>query len=381
MEKHKNNIYFLIYVLMSVMGLVFLYYLNQAKGDSYTINQTIKNVVIALISFYLFKFQSAERIIKFPFPKLKIPIFHIAVSFFLIVIVLIVGESTKGAVRRLNLFGFGSFQPSYYSRIVMIGISSYVISKNLDIIRENNLVLFLKKNYLSLIYVVTSGIVIFIEPHLSVLIITFLSIFLLFVIAGLRLKTILIMLLIVLIGVSAIFMLGKSYRFKRLRVYKKYMLINPYRDEVKVTADEERQVKESLIAISCGKLFGNEEKFTNTLKQYVSESNTDYIFTLICDVSGFIVAVLVLALYAFLLFGLLIRSFKIEDVFYRYFAMGLCFNLIITVVVNTGVAISVLPSTGVSLPFISYGGTAFLFDSLSLVLILKLLELKDLEQE
>ena len=105
---------------------------------------------------------------------------------------------------------------------------------------------------------------------------------------------------------------------------------------------------------------------------FLPEARTDYIYTIIGEEFGFLGAFLVLALHALIFFKAFKLAERQENAYYKYLCAGLAMNIFLNALVNTGVAMSILPSTGNTLPFISYGGSALLVDSASIGVILNI---------
>ncbi|HCX73808.1 MAG TPA: cell division protein FtsW, partial [Candidatus Cloacimonas sp.] len=166
---------------------------------------------------------------------------------------------------------------------------------------------------------------------------------------------------------------GAEYRSKRMDIYAKYSLFHRLLDKNKEGEIEgEFQIKQSLISLACGKLFGTGADRGTGKLYFLPEAKTDYIYAIIGEEFGFLGALLVLLLY----FTLFIRSFissnRNKDLFLRFAGYGLALNIFLNALVNIGVSISALPSTGVTLPFISYGGTSLLVNSFSIGLLLNI---------
>ena len=136
--------------------------------------------------------------------------------------------------------------------------------------------------------------------------------------------------------------------------------------------DSDYQVKESLTALSSGGVIGTGIARGRAKHYYLPEARTDYVYTIIAEEFGFLGAIFVFGLHCFLFF----RAFKMahyqESRFMQFLGVGMAMNIFCNVLVNTGVSMSILPPTGNTLPFISYGGSALLIDSASLGVILNI---------
>jgi cell division protein FtsW (lipid II flippase) len=355
-----------LYIILTFVGLITLLYYSQANSLNSLLKQGFFFAPLSWVVVYAFVKKGNVDFFR------KHENAHYIISILLLIAVLIFGKEILGAKRSINLIFF-NFQPSYYTRIILISSLAIYISKYHELLVQNKLKIFTKRSAKFIIFYVVSVFLILKEPHLSVLAITSASLFLMLFLADLDKKVIMITFLAGALLVTGIFMFGKSYRFERLRVYGKYALINPNRKNIEVTADAERQIIESLGALSAGGLLGTKSDFGSAARNFVPEADTDYIFSFIGEEYGFIPSSLIVIIFFALFFRLFLLSRKIQDLYKRYLAIGLSLNFIFTVIVNIGVAISTLPSTGVSLPFISYGGSAFLMDSFSLSIVLNII--------
>ena len=297
----------------------------------------------------------------------------------LLIYVLVNPHEVNGA-RRLMKIGPINFQPSLFARIFLIIFIADQLDKKkrlLPNIAFKNFIIEFKE---ILIAIGTIYLLILAEKHLSILMILTLVIFSLLWIAKLKFSTwallIASLLLLALVGVGAKSLISSKsdteYRGKRLKVYTQYSLLTRSMG-IKPSGYkgfEQDQVRESLIALSTGKMFGLGLGKGIAKNYFLSESRTDYIFSIIGEEFGFFGALLVIVLYSILFWRIIIISSKIDDTFLRLTVLGLGLNLFFNAIVNIGVNISTLPSTGVTLPFISYGGTSFLINSLALGIIL-----------
>ena len=356
---------FTLYSIIISFGLIILI----KYGIANDLRMVLKQGFIASFT-YVVVFEVARR---FKFSFLNKKRFYICLfSIALLIGVLFFGRKVLGATRSYR-WGWFSFQPSYFSRLLMIEIFAVYIAKYHDLIVQDKMKEFFKQSSFAVVFIIVSFGLILIQPHLSVLLITGGSLFLMLFLADLRYKHVFTILAIAIVGIFLLIGFGSSFRSTRIIVYKKYALLNPYRKNVQVSADKERQTKESLIALSSGNFLGTKADFGITSRKLVPEANTDYIFTLIGEEYGFWGAVGILFLYAALFYRLYSKSNRVKDPYKRYLALGLSLNLLFTVIVNTGVAIAILPSTGVSLPFISYGSSALIMDSLSFAIVLNII--------
>jgi cell division protein FtsW (lipid II flippase) len=166
---------------------------------------------------------------------------------------------------------------------------------------------------------------------------------------------------------------GAEYRSKRMDIYAKYSLFHRMMDKnTEGNIEGEFQIKQSLISLACGKLFGTGSDRGTGKLYFLPEAKTDYIYAIVGEELGFLGALTVLLIYFTLFMRSFISSNKNKDMFLRFAGFGLALNIFLNAMVNIGVSISALPSTGVTLPFISYGGTSLLVNSVSIGLLLNI---------
>ncbi len=134
---------------------------------------------------------------------------------------------------------------------------------------------------------------------------------------------------------------------------------------------ENYQVKKSIEAFTNGGIFGTGPG-EGTVKQHLPDSHTDFIFAVVGEEMGMVVGILVIILFAFIVIRSLIRISKMGDLFSIIAVSGLIMQLGFQSVVNIGVTLHLLPTKGMTLPFISYGGSSILSVSTTMGVILAL---------
>lgn len=288
----------------------------------------------------------------------------------LLFVVLVRGNTVKGATRQLSL-GFFSLQPSFLARVALVFFFAGYMDRKHDILISATPKEFVRQ-YASLIIVtgVVFGLII-LERHLSTLVIGGLTLLGMLTYGGIRKRIVMLILALGLVGGLLILKMGAEYRSDRIETYKKFSLFIKDRPD-QTNAAEEYQVRESLTALTRGGLLGTGISHGRAKHHYLPEARTDYVFTIVGEEYGFVGAMLVFALHCILFF----RAFKIaegqENRYTKFLCAGLAMNIFFNALVNTGVAMSILPSTGNTLPFISYGGTALLMDSASVGVIMNI---------
>ena len=211
------------------------------------------------------------------------------------------------------------------------------------------------------------------EKHFSPLVISGITLLSLLFIAKIRLSTIGIFLAACLIIALLVIQLGPSYRSERMKIYSKYSLFHKaLNKESDYAGTQDYQVRESLLSLSGGRLTGTSSKRGTGKHYFLPEAKTDYIFSIIGEEFGFLGALVVIGLFIFLFSRVIINSLRQNDTFLKLAGIGLGMNIFFNAMVNIGVSMAILPSTGVTLPFISYGGTSLLVNSFSVGLLLNI---------
>ena len=274
----------------------------------------------------------------------------------LMVLVLIphVGSSTGGARRWFKLFGF-SFQPSEFLKIALIVYLADFLDRKKETLSD------LRYTVLPGLAMVgvCSGLV-FLQPDLGTAVTLALVALLLFFAAGFRLRHLAYTVLAAL-PVLCYAMLAKPYRRKRILAF-----FHPWDDPRGVGF----QIVQSFLALGSGGLFGVGLGRSQQKLFFLPESHTDFIFSIIGEELGFLGTSSVLILFAIFLFAGMVIVFRGRNYYSQLVCLGLVGLIGIEVVINIGVSIGALPTKGLSLPFISYGGSALMANMIALGLVL-----------
>lgn len=163
-----------------------------------------------------------------------------------------------------------------------------------------------------------------------------------------------------------------GFRLKRIRAW-----LDPYSYE----SDESFQSLQALYAIGSGGLFG--KGLGNSIQKLgkIPEPYNDFIFSIVCEELGVMGASLLLLMFIYLLYRIFIIAQKAEDLFGRMLATGVFSHIALQVVMNIAVVTGAMPNTGVTLPFISYGGTATIFLLVEIGMVLNVQKWGELKRE
>lgn len=147
-------------------------------------------------------------------------------------------------------------------------------------------------------------------------------------------------------------LIEENYHIRRI-----YAWLDPY----KYSSDVSFQGLQALYAIGSGGLFG--KGLGNSIQKLgkIPEPYNDFIFSIVCEELGVLGASLLILMFIYLLYRIFIIAQQAEDMFGKMLAIGVFSHIALQVVLNIAVVTSFIPNTGVTLPFISYGGTATIF--------------------
>jgi len=152
-------------------------------------------------------------------------------------------------------------------------------------------------------------------------------------------------------GLALFVALGESYRRSRILCF-----LDPLSDPLGACF----QLKQSLLALGSGNLFGVGLGASRARWSYLPNAHTDFIYTIIAEETGFIGAMGLLALFAGITVAGIIVAFRTSDPFARLLAVGITSWITVQALVNIGGVVGVMPITGMALPFVSVGGSAML---------------------
>ena len=282
----------------------------------------------------------------------------IGICFFLLVLVLIPGIGTIRNGSR-SWFGIGSFgiQPSEFAKLGLIIFVSKYFSNNkkahLDI----------KKGVLPIVLVIFIFFgLIMLQPDFGTGMVLVLSLFMMLFVSGIDMKFFYYIIGLGIFGITGLIVVA-PYRMARITSF-----LNPWFDPL----GSGFQIIQSLYAIGPGGLLGF--GFLNSRQKhfYLPEPQTDFIFAIICEEFGIVGAILVISLFVILFYSGIKIALKQENLFAKYLVFGLVFQLIFQTILNLSVVIGLVPVTGVTLPFLSYGGSSLLVSMASIGIILNI---------
>ncbi|MBC8383020.1 MAG: FtsW/RodA/SpoVE family cell cycle protein [Candidatus Cloacimonetes bacterium] len=354
----------LIYIclILILIGLLLIGSIDSFQFKSRNIVMQTIWIFVSIIFFFIFSHIHLQRLRILSFPLLLLGLIALAAVF-----VPGIGKTVNNSSRWINLGKF-TFQSSNLAKIILIFYMAHFFAKNQDILDRSEPRYFLR-NFFPVIFALGLYIgLIYFEPDLSTAGILFLIFLSMLFIAKVKLSTITLISVSVIIMLVVLISVGPSYRRARYVSFVKFLAGK----EVKVQDHNDAffQPRESLIALSNGKLTGRGSEEGKAKLYYLPFAHSDYIFSILGEEYGFVGSIVLLLFYLLLLLSCFTLSQRAHNPFYSFLIAGLGFGIAYNIIVNVAVAVSLIPSTGVTLPFISYGGSALLIDSIAIAVII-----------
>lgn len=349
-KKRKYDMTLLVVIfLLVIIGLLILYSTSAYNGE-----------VKFHDSFYYLKKQAFATvlgmILMFAMANIDYHIWqHFAVTGYVVALVLstavlFIGDEYNGSKRWLS-FGPFSFQPSEYAKIALILFLAYTVTKHVKTIDKLGTLAKIIVSILPIVGLVGSN-------NLSTAVIILgIAIILIFVSSPKYMQ------FLTMGGLAAgflgIFLALESYRLERLAIWR-----NPEKFE------KGYQTLQGLYAIGSGGLFGRGLGESIQKLGFVPEAQNDMIFSIICEELGLVGASFIILLFLILIWRFFVIATHAKDLFGALIAAGAMGHIMIQVILNIAVVTNSIPNTGITLPFVSYGGTSVMFLLLEMGLVL-----------
>lgn len=264
-------------------------------------------------------------------------------------------ESTKGAARWIYIGGF-SFQPADFVKYALLINLAYLLAKKKDYMSN------LYYGYLPLLgYVLIVVSLIALQPNFSTASAIFLSSMMLFWVGKVKMKHMVIT-FVSMLPAAILFILSKPYILNRIFSYQEHT----------TGGTSSYQLSQAIIGFGNGGFLGVGPGNSNQRELFLPQSYDDFVFSIVGEEYGFIGVTIVIILFAVFVFRGLKLSKSMNDDFGKYLAFGITIIIGMNAVINMMVASGMIPTTGQTLPFISYGGTSILFNSIAVGILLNI---------
>jgi rod shape determining protein RodA len=342
----KDLDWILLLAVFSVVSLG-LITINSFSGDDPSFNRQLVLVLISFSFFLVFDFLDFRFLRR---TGVVITIFFIICGALLVLLLL--GTTSNGVQRWLN-FGFFSLQVSEFAKLALIILlAKYFTKRHIDICQFRHI--FISGAYASIFFLL-----VFLQPDFgSAIILAFIWLGMV-MISGISFKHLGMVSLIGVIVFSGMW-------FFALQDYQKERVISflqPYAD----VEGDGYHTRQSIIAIGSGELLGKGIGHgTQSQLRFLPEHKTDFIFAAFAEEWGFVGVVLLFYLYGLIIWRMLINSQKGETNFEALFGIGVVIMFVCHIVIHVGANVGVLPVTGTTLPFMSFGGSHIFVSFLAL---------------
>lgn len=325
LKKYGNDFYFLkkqaVFSLLGIMALVFFSH----------------------IPFRIYR-------------SLAYPILFVAIAMLAAVQVSGFGLSAGGSLRWLRI-GPLTFQPVEVARLAVIVYMAYSLNKKQDSLR-----IFSIGFMPHVIWLALFAVLLILQPDFGSVVIFGVLVWMMMFVAGVPIRHLL-SALILMLPLAYFLMINAAYRIKRLISF-----LDPWQ----YPAAEGYQIIHSLMAFGSGGLWGAGIGKGYQKLFYLPEPHTDFIFAVIGEELGFWGVLFILALYAIVIWRGIGIACRCQDNFGMLVAAGITSAIGLQVSINMGVALGLLPTKGLTLPFLSYGGTSLLLNMASIGILMNI---------
>lgn len=353
----KTSYYIICLFLIIFIGLVMIYSSSMIWAEYKTGNKyyyLIRQILFFIIGLALF-ILSSKISYKFWY-KWANKIFIICLVLMILVLIPGIGIVRGGARSWIGIGDF-SIQPAEFMKLGFVIFTAKFLTNNEGIMRKN------KFFYL---YMLIIGIIfglIILQPDFGSGIILVSGVVMMLFVGGIQIKNIIFGSVFAIIGV-AIMILIAPYRLERIQSF-----LDPWSDPL----GSGFQIIQSLYAISPASLFGYGLFNSKQKYFYLPEPQNDFIFAIICEELGIVGGVFLLLLFFVIIYLGFDLARKAKDNFASFMALGFTSILLIQVFVNIAVVIGLIPVTGVTLPFVSYGGSSLVISMFMMGIIFNIM--------
>jgi cell division protein FtsW len=357
--KNIDKKIFLLIIFLFSLGLFFsLVSTSLIASDKLDTNnyffffKHLAYIIIGLLTLVFFSSLSEKNLF-------RISIYLFFVTLFLLFLVPIFGTEVKGSKRWLNLFFLPQFQPiELLKPFIIIFVATILCS-------EKNYNIYIKY-LLTIIAIIPTGLLLIMQPDIGQTFLVFLSWAILVFVSGINL-----LLILLFISFASLVLLYAVFFIPKFIYIKSRVLsfFNPGGGTHNFQSDK------AIEAISSGGFFGKGIG-EGTLKTRVPEAHTDYIVSVISEEFGVIAIILLLTLFLFFIYSVFKKIYSEKSEKIKLVLTGAISLIIFQALIHLGVNIRLFPTTGMTLPFLSYGGSSIVGVSILSGIILNLTKRK-----
>jgi len=336
-------------LILLVFSFASIYSIDLSRGD--TLVYFPVQLLAALIGFGFLL--AAARFHMTFYQAMARPIY--VLSILLLIAVLLFADPVRGTTGWFKIGGL-SFQPAEFTKFSLILMMGFLISLQ-------------GRRFYKLQFIVLSGLLtalpiglVLLQPDLGSSLVLGGIWFGALVLSGVKKRYI----VALLAAVALVFFVSWSYLFADYQKDRLLIFLHPEKELLGAGYN----VNQSIIAIGAGRLFGRGLGFgSQSQLQFLPEAQTDFIFSVIAEELGFAAALIIIILYTLLFLRLIRIAGQCRDDFSSYVILGITLLFFIQIVFNLGSTTGLLPVTGLTLPFLSYGGSNFIINSILIGMI------------
>ena len=361
-KKSTGSIDWMLVVIVAILiafGIVMLYsassYTSRIDhdGDSfYYVKKQLFSTAVGFVAMALVAIVPREFIVKLT------PAAAVLAGLSVLMVYTPLGIESHGAKRWISL-GFFSFQPAEAVKIAVILLTALLLCKFKARLED-----------LKIYFKVMAGtfaaalLIAFVTDDLGTTIIIFFVGMIMAFLASKHVKNMLITIAVAVVG-GVIYVISSSFRMERIMTW---LDIESY------VTDEGYQIMQGLYAIGSGGFLGKGLGKSTQKMGFVPESQNDMIFSIICEELGIIGGIIILGLFAYLVWRMkkTYDGIAASDKWGRLVVAGVASHIALQTIINMSVVTNLIPNTGVPLPFISYGGSSIIFTLAEIGLVLNI---------
>ena len=357
--KNIDKTIFLLIIILFSLGLFFsLVSTSLIASDKLDTNnyffffKHLVYIFIGLLTLVLFSSLSEKNLFRFS-------IYLFFITLFFLFLVPIFGTEVKGSKRWLNFFFLPQFQPiELLKPFIIIFVATILCS-------EKNYNIYIKY-LLTIISIIPTGLLLIMQPDIGQTLLVFLSWAILVFVSGINLLFILLFISLSIISLLYVVFFIPKFIYIKSRILS---FFNPDGGTHNFQSDK------AIEAISSGGFFGKGIG-EGTLKTRVPEAHTDYIVSVISEEFGVIAIILLLILFLFFVYSVFKKIYLEKSEKNKLVLTGAISLIIFQALIHLGVNIRLFPTTGMTLPFLSYGGSSIIGVSILSGIILNLTKRK-----
>lgn len=351
LDNRMDYILFITVLILLSLGVIMVLSASAPSalsetGKSYT--YFVRQFIFAIIGIGIMLFISK---IDYRFYKKYYWLVY-AVSILVLLLVLIpgLGREVNGATRWIGIPGLGQFQPSEITKIGLIIFYAGYLSDHKSELKD-----FWRGFVKPLAFLLPPiAILYLVQNHLSVCLVIAAITSVMMLMAGCRLLHFIAAGLVGVAGIVIMLIKGQTSESSSFRWDRIVTFFDPWSD----ATGTGYQMVQSLYAIGSGGLFGVGLGNSTQKYLYIPEPQNDFIFAIVAEELGFVGCVAIIALFGIFVWRGIVIAMKAPDMFGSLLAVGVTTLVAVQTIINIAVVTASIPTTGMALPFFSYGGTA-----------------------